>query len=91
MMPVPYFFACIYHPTNINPFALRANGISSLWQRPQGVHANVIKLSLPFLEKAYSINSKNEKLLTALQGTYFGLYDFEKSDRYKKELESLKK
>ena len=47
--------------------------------------------ALPFLLKAYSINSKNEKVLTALQGTYFGLYEFETADRYKKELEQLKK
>ena len=49
------------------------------------------KSAMPFFEKAYSINSKNEKLLIALQGVYFGLSDFEKSDRYKNELESLKK
>lgn len=49
------------------------------------------QLALPYLLKAHSINSKNEKLLTALQGTYFGLYDFEKSDRYKSELELLNK
>ncbi len=47
--------------------------------------------ALPFLLKAYSINPKNEKVLIALQGVYFSLNDFEKSDRYKKELESLKK
>lgn len=49
------------------------------------------KKAIPYLEKAYAINPKNEKVLSALQGSYFGLYDFEKSDRYKKELESLKK
>ncbi|MBI4930898.1 MAG: hypothetical protein HY841_09065 [Bacteroidetes bacterium] len=50
-----------------------------------------LKTALPFLEKAYSINSKNEKILTALQGSYFAMNEFEKSDRYKQELESLKK
>lgn len=49
------------------------------------------KKAIPYLEKAYSINSKNEKILTALQGSYFGLYDFAKSDKYKKELDFLKK
>ncbi len=49
------------------------------------------KQALPFLLKAYTINPKNEKLLIALQGIYFGLYEFETSDRYKQELESLKK
>lgn len=47
--------------------------------------------SLPFLLKAYSLNPKNEKLLTALQGVYFSMYDFKESDRYKNELELLKK
>ena len=47
--------------------------------------------ALPFLLKAYSINPKNEKLLTALQGVYFSLYEFRESDRYKSELEQLKK
>ena len=47
--------------------------------------------ALPFLLKAYSINAKNQKVLIALQGVYFSLYDFDKSDRYKKELESLNK
>jgi hypothetical protein len=49
------------------------------------------KAALPFLEKAYSLNSKNEKVLIALQGVYFALADFDKSDRYKKEQEILKK
>ena len=49
-----------------------------------------LKTALPFLEKAYSINSKNEKILTALQGAFFAMNEYEKSDRYKKELETLK-
>lgn len=47
--------------------------------------------ALPFLLKSYSIDSKNEKVLTALQGIYFSMYDFKESDRYKNELELLKK
>ncbi len=49
------------------------------------------KKALPFLQKAYSINPKDEEILTALQGTYFSLYEFDKSDKYKKELEALNK
>src|SRR5207249_3669470 len=49
------------------------------------------KAAIPFLEKAYKLKSKDEKLLIALQGSYFSLQNFEKSDRYKKELEALKK
>ena len=47
--------------------------------------------ALPFFEKAYAINPKNEKLLIALQGVFFSMNDSAKSDRYKNELESLKK
>ncbi len=47
--------------------------------------------ALPFLEKAYTLNPKNEKILLALQGTYFALADYTKSDSFKKELDTLKK
>lgn len=48
-------------------------------------------IALRYLEKAYAVNPKSEKILMALQGTYFSLSDMERSDRYKKELEALKK
>lgn len=47
--------------------------------------------ALPFLQKAYSINPKNEKVLKGLQGVYFSLYEFDTADKYKKELEALNK
>ncbi|MEK6615676.1 MAG: hypothetical protein AABZ32_06140 [Bacteroidota bacterium] len=49
------------------------------------------KEALPYIEKAHSINPSDKNTLTALIGIYFSLYDYEKSDKYKKELESLKK
>ena len=58
------------------------------------LHAETLahfKTALPFLLKAYSLNSKNEKVVTALQGSYFSMQDFKNSDKYKKELEALKK
>ena len=48
-------------------------------------------IALRYLEKAYAINPKSEKVLIALQGTYFSLDDMEKSDRFKNELAALKK
>jgi hypothetical protein len=48
-------------------------------------------LALPFLLKAYSLNSKDEKVLTALHGVYFGLENYSTADKYKAELELLKK
>ena len=48
------------------------------------------KKALPFLESAYLINPKHEKLLGALQDVCFSLYDFEKSDKYYYELKALK-
>ena len=47
--------------------------------------------ALPFLQAAYALNSKNEKILVALQGAYFSVNDFTNADRYKNELESLNK
>jgi len=56
------------------------------------IQANAqFKMALPFLEKAYNLNPKNENILKALQGAYFSFNDIKDSDRYKKELESLKK
>ena len=49
------------------------------------------KNALPYLEKAYSINPKNEKILNALQGTYVALSDDKKSEQFKAELDALKK
>lgn len=43
MMPTPQVLLCIYHTTNLILCALR-NGISSLWQRPRGVHTEFIKI-----------------------------------------------
>ena len=48
-------------------------------------------IALRYLEKAYAINPKNEKILVGLQGSYFSLSDTEKADRFKKELQALKK
>ena len=49
-----------------------------------------LMLALPFFQKAYSLDSKNEKVLKGLQGVYF-IIDNNEYERYKKELEALKK
>ena len=49
------------------------------------------KEALPFLERAYRLERSNKTVLKALQGVYFSQFDFEKADKMKKELESLKK
>ena len=47
--------------------------------------------ALPYMQKAYSINPKNKNVLIALQGIYFSLYEFGKSDEYKAKLEQIEK
>ena len=49
----------------------------------------LFKKSLPFMVKAYQLDSKRRETLIGLQGIYFSLNDIEKSEFYKKELESL--
>jgi hypothetical protein len=48
-------------------------------------------IALRYLDKAYAIDPKNEKVLKALQGTHFSLSDNAKAERYRSELEALKK
>lgn len=47
--------------------------------------------SLPFMEKAYSLDPKREDALEGLRGIYVGLNDPETSDIYKQRLDSIKK
>ena len=70
---------------------MKPDGNPAELDKVQGEAKAQFKLALPFLEKAYGLNKTNRTLLKALQGTYFSQYDFEKSDKMKKELESLKK
>jgi tetratricopeptide (TPR) repeat protein len=58
------------------------------------VQDNSIKLfkeSLPFMEKAYSLDPNNRETLLGLSGIYFSLNEKEKSDMYKKKLDEIKK
>ena len=48
-------------------------------------------MALPYLQKAYLIKPKEENILKALQGVYFTLEDQARSDRYRNELEAVKK
>lgn len=51
----------------------------------------LFKKSLPYALKSYALNPKDRRVLTALQGIYFSLYEFEKSDEYKAKVEQLDK
>lgn len=51
----------------------------------------LFKKSLPYAIKSYSLNPKDRRVLTALQGIYFSLYEFEKSDEFKAKVELLDK
>ena len=49
------------------------------------------KKALPYALKAYSLNPKRREVLIALQGIYFSLYEFDKSDEFKAKLEKIDK
>ncbi|MBI4945880.1 MAG: hypothetical protein HY840_05700 [Bacteroidetes bacterium] len=47
--------------------------------------------ALPYALKAYALKPKKKEVLIALQGIYFSLYEFEKSDVFKARLDKLPK
>ena len=49
------------------------------------------KKALPYALKAYSMKPKKREVIIALQGIYFSLYEFDKSDEFKIKLEKLDK
>ena len=51
----------------------------------------LFKKALPYALKAYSMRPKERRILVALQGIYFSLYEFEKSDEFKAKAEGLEK
>jgi hypothetical protein len=51
----------------------------------------LFKKALPYALKAYSLNPKRREVLVCLQGIYFSLYEFEKSDEFKAKVEELDK
>jgi len=58
------------------------------------IQDNSIKLfkeSLPFMEKAYSLDPKRKETLLGLSGIYFSLNEFEKSNMFKQKLEEIEK
>jgi len=58
------------------------------------IQDNSIKLfkeSLPFMEKAYSLDPKRRETLLGLSGIYFSLNEFEKSNSFKMKLEEIEK
>lgn len=50
---------------------------------------NLFKESLPFMEKAYSLDPKRKETLLGLSGIYFSLNEFEKSNLFKQKLEEI--
>ena len=52
---------------------------------------DLFKKALPYALKAYVLNPKRKEVLIALQGIYFSLYEFDKSDEFKAKVEQLEK
>lgn len=51
----------------------------------------LFKKALPYALKSYALDPKRKEVLISLQGIYFSLYEFEKSDEFKAKLEKLEK
>lgn len=60
-------------------------------ERIQEEAKELFKKALPYALKAHALDPKREQPIIALQGIYFSLYEFEKSDAFKAKLELLKK
>ncbi len=52
---------------------------------------NLFKASLPFMEKAYSLDPNKKETLLGLSGIYFSLNEKEKSNEFKQKLEQIEK
>ncbi|MCX6296981.1 MAG: tetratricopeptide repeat protein [Bacteroidetes bacterium] len=52
---------------------------------------NLFKASLPFMEKAYSLDPNKRETLLGLSGIYFSLNEKEKSNEFKQKLEKIGK
>jgi hypothetical protein len=50
---------------------------------------NLFKASLPFMEKAYSLDPNRKETLLGLSGIYFSLNEKEKSNEFKQKLEQI--
>ncbi|MFQ5335710.1 MAG: hypothetical protein ACE5DN_06515, partial [Flavobacteriales bacterium] len=53
--------------------------------------AELFRKALPYMQKAYNLNSKRRDVLSGLAGIYFSLNELEKSKEIKRELELLDK
>ena len=50
---------------------------------------DLLKKALPYAQKAYALKPKKREVLVCLQGIYFALYEFERSDEFKAKVELL--
>jgi tetratricopeptide (TPR) repeat protein len=55
----------------------------------QNQTVDIFKKSLPYMEKAYQLDPEKKETLKGLEGIYFSLNDFEKSNEFKLKLQSL--
>ena len=51
----------------------------------------LFKKALPYALKAYALNPKRRDVIVCLQGIYYSLYEFEKSDEFKAKVELIDK
>ena len=58
------------------------------------VQDKVVKLfqkSLPYMQKAYALNPKRKDILIGLYGIYYGLYEFDKANEFKRMADAIDK
>ena len=87
-----YNLAMLYYNYGVD--IINAMDVSSdiiVIENIQDQSKELFKKALPYALKAYSLNPKKREVLIALQGIYFSLYEFDKSDEFKAKVEILDK
>lgn len=62
-----------------------------LLDKVQDQSTRLLKSSLPFMTKAYTLDPKREDALEGLSGIYFGLNEYDTSNIYRQRLQEVKK
>ena len=87
-----YNLAMLYYNYGVD--VINAMDVSSdiiVIENIQDQAKDLFKKALPYALKSYALDPKRKEVLIALQGIYFSLYEFDKSDEFKAKVELLEK
>ena len=87
-----YNLAMLYYNYGVD--VINAMDVSSdiiVIENIQDQAKELFKKALPYALKSYALDPKRKEVLIALQGIYFSLYEFDKSDEFKAKVELLDK